>query len=601
MMDHAQPSHEAGTNIHASPRTSRLAGLPPLLMAMLLAGGLSVPDAQAIDLLQSYQLAIDNDARYQAARFDAAASREAEPQALAQLLPNVGMNLAGSKRATGSWSPNMFGQASYRHQNYDSSNYAINLRQPIYRPYNFALYKQAGYQVESAEANLDRNLQDMMVRLSEAYFDALMAEDTLKLALAQKDAYAAQRSYAERRFQSGQGTRTDIDDTQARYDMALANELEARQNVDYTKRQLQVLINQPVSQLDPLAAERIEFIPPMPANVDDWVQRGIEVNAELRAMRANIEAAAAEVSKASAGHHPTVDLVVQRSRNESDSETNINQTYLTSSLGVQVNIPLFAGGYVNSQVRQAEASLNRVRQQYEARRREIDMLIRKEFQNVTQGVLKVRAQEQSRRSAEQAVYSNQKGYQAGTRTLIDVLNAEQQRMNVRRDLTNARHQYIVARIRLQSLVGSLNEEELKTVNGWLDHSTTAPARASAARATPDRDAPGTTSGVSASPFPGGLAQPAESPAESPADSGHPNTRSLTARLAIKQALQQQAANVRSQARQPRPLPLHAFRIASYGCFANSASATAARPLTAQPTTHLSFPLIEGCAPDHTES
>ncbi|MFA6312299.1 MAG: TolC family protein, partial [Sterolibacterium sp.] len=139
----------------------------------------------------------------------------------------------------------------------------------------------------------------------------------------------------------------------------------------------------------------------------------------------------------------------------SENQVTINQFYLTSQVGLQVNIPLYAGGYTSSQIRQALANLEKFQQQYEARRREVDLQIRKEFQNVAEGVLKVKAQEQAERSADQALFSNQKGYQAGTRTQIDILNAQQQRMNVRRDLANARYQYLMARIRLQGLVASL--------------------------------------------------------------------------------------------------------------------------------------------------
>ena len=571
-------------------RRQRLIGLLATLGLSLTAG-----PGHAMDLLQGFQLALDNDARYQAARYDAAASREAEPQAMAQLLPNIGINMARSQRNTGTRAVDGFGQEVHRQQEYISANYALSLRQPIYRRYNFALYKQAGHQVDSAEANLDHNLQDLMLRLSEAYFEALTAEDTLKLAQVQLTAYAAQRSYAERRFKSGQGTRTDIDDAQARYDMALANELEARQNIDYTRRQLQVIINQPVEQLATLAAERIDFTNPQPNDPEDWVRRGIEINAELRSLRANIEAAAEEVNKASAGHQPTVDLVAQRSRNASDSETNINQTYLTSSIGVQVNIPLFAGGYVSSQTRQAEANLEKTRQQYEARRREVDMAIRKEFQNVTQGVLKVRAQEQASRSAEQAVYSNQKGYQAGTRTQIDVLNAEQQRMNVRRDLTLARHQYILSRIRLLSLAGSLDEHELTLVNDWLQPDET----------TPDT-APEPTTGV--------LTQRGSTQVpQVPQVQALPHSQARSA--ADFQPLEKsaQASHLRRA-----PGTLLPFRVASYRCIHPAASDTSStssnlfnadsRNLdgTHAPSTPVAtlasrmlFPLVESCASGQT--
>ena len=439
-------------------------------LATVLCGAALATPAHAIDLLQAYRLAIQNDARYQAARADAAASREAEPQALSQLLPNFNANLQRSDNSADITSRNILGHPVTNRQDYISSNYAVSVRQPLYRRFNFVALEQAKFQVASAEANLDRNLQDLLTRVSGAYFDALMADETLGQVLVQKEAYAAQLKSSQRRFEAGQGTRTDIDDAQTRYDMILAQELEARQNVDYSRRQLQLITNQPVHQLAVLTPAHLQLVEPQPVRPEEWVQRGEDVNPELKALRANIQAAEQEVAKANAGHHPTVDLVAQRSRQQSASENTINQGYLTTSVGLQVTIPLFAGGYYTSQARQAEAALDKARQQYEARRREIDLAIRKEHQGVAQGVLKVKALEQAERSADQAVYSNQKGFQAGTRTVVDILNAQQQRMNTPRDLANARYQYIMARIRLLSLAGSLSEEEISAINAWLDKS-----------------------------------------------------------------------------------------------------------------------------------
>ena len=426
----------------------------------------SIP-AQALDLLKSYRLALEQDAGYQASRAEAAASRELMPQARAQLLPNLSSSLSRSKNQTNSETAGFLGARNFTSYEYLSSSYSLTLRQPLYRKYNFALYQQAQSQVESAEAILDKSLQDMLVRLCGAFFEALMAQDQLSLVLSAKEAYAGQLQAARRVFQAGQGTRTDIDDAQVRYDMILAQELEASQNVGHTRRQLQVMVNQPVESLAILNPDRMQLIPPLPANPEEWIARGEDVNAELRAMRANIQTATQELEKAKSGHIPTVDLLVQRSRSVSENQVSINQFYMTSQVGLQVNIPIFAGGYINSQVRQASAILEKSQQQYEARRRELGLQIRKEFQNVAEGVLKVKAQEQAERSSDQALLSNQKGYQAGTRSQIDILNAQQQRMNVRRDLANVRYQYLLARVRLQGLVGSLNEEEISTINGWL--------------------------------------------------------------------------------------------------------------------------------------
>jgi len=440
-----------------------------LLVAAVCAASLTLASypARALDLLKSYRLALEQDASYQASRAETEAVRELVPQARAQLLPNLSASLSRGKNETSSETPGFLGARNFSSYEYLSSSYALTLRQPLYRKYNFAQYQQAQSQVESAEAILDKSLQDMLVRLCGAYFEALMAQDQLGLVLSAKESYAGQLQAAKRTFEAGQGTRTDIDDAQARYDMVLAQELEASQNVGHTRRQMQLMVNQPVSGLARLSPERLQLVPPLPANPEEWVARGIEVNAELRAMRANIETATQELAKARSGHMPTVDLVAQRSRSASENQITINQFYLTSQVSLQVNIPIYSGGYTNSQIRQASANLDKYQQQYEARRREVDLQIRKEFQNVAEGVLKVRAQEQAERSSDQALFSNQKGYQAGTRTQIDILNAQQQRMNVRRDMAQARYMYLMARVRLQGLAGSLNEDEINLINSWL--------------------------------------------------------------------------------------------------------------------------------------
>ena len=428
------------------------------------------PAAFGLDLVQSYHLALQQDARYQAARADTAASREAVPQAFSQFLPNVSASLSRGKNSTDSAVPGFGGELVTSTYEYLSSSYSVNLRQPLYRKFTFAQYQQAKSQVVSAEASLEKSLQDMLVRLSGAYFEALMANDQMALIKSGKEAYAAQLEGAKRSFQAGQGTRTDIDDAQARYDMILSQELEAANNLGYTRRSLEAIINKPAGELSRLDPKRMELVPPTPANVDEWIARGEEMNAELRAARANIESAQQELEKAKSEHYPTVDLVASRSRSQSANDVTINQLYLTSSVGVQVNIPLFAGGYSNSQVRQALANLEKYQQQYEAARRELDLQIGKEFQNVSEGVFKVKALEQAERSTDQAVFSNQKGFQAGTRTLIDILNAQQQRLNTRRDLAQARYQYLMARLRLQGLVGSINEDEIVVINAWLTDS-----------------------------------------------------------------------------------------------------------------------------------
>ncbi|HQX08044.1 MAG TPA: TolC family protein, partial [Zoogloea sp.] len=224
---------------------------------------------------------------------------------------------------------------------------------------------------------------------------------------------------------------------------------------------------EPVEALADLAPGRLDLTPPFPNEVEEWISRAEETNPELRAMRANIESANQELAKARAGHYPTADLVIQRSMSESENNVSINSRFLTSQAGVQVSIPLFAGGYVSSQMRQARANIEKIEQLYEGRRREISLQVRKEYQNITEGIAKIEALKQAERSAERALDSNQKGFPAA-RSRVDILNAQQRLINTKRDLAETRLKYILARVRLQGLVSSLNETEIQTINAWLE-------------------------------------------------------------------------------------------------------------------------------------
>lgn len=439
------------------------------LLACLMAGiGLaSSPAVHAIDLLQSYRLAVENEPAYQAARAAAASSREVLPQAKSQLLPNVQFSGTQSQADTTQTSPNALGEDVSRAFSYRSYNYALTLRQPLFRMQSWTNYRQAEARVSVAEADLENALKELGGRVAEAYFSALLAEDFLASVLVQKEANLAQLNSAKRALDLGWGTRTDVDEAQASYDFVLSQELELSQNTVYSKRQLESLINQPVSSLARLDPALMELAPPQPAKLEDWQARAEENNPGIKSLLANLEVARQEVKKAGAGHLPTVDLFAQRTIASSDSEISINQNFDTSRVGVQVTIPLYSGGFVNSAQRQARANVEQVEQRLDASRRELSLKVRKQFQSVGAGVERIGALEIAKRSAEQAIISTRKGVMAGTRTSLDVLNALQKGAVVERDLARARYDYALARIRLFSLAGSDDIEVLSTINRWL--------------------------------------------------------------------------------------------------------------------------------------
>lgn len=439
------------------------------LLACLMAGlgFASSPAVHAIDLLQSYRLAVENEPAYQAARATAAASREALPQAISQLLPNVQGSGTQSQANTTEKAPNAIGREVSRAFSYSSYNYSLSLRQPLFRMQSWANYQQAKARVSGAEADLENALKDLGGRVSETYFGALLAEDVLASLLVQKEANLAQLISAKRALDLGWGTRTDVDEAQASYDFVLSQELEASQNTSYSKHQLEILINQPVSSLARFDPALMELAPPQPAKLEDWLARAEENNPGIKSLLANLEAARQEVKKAGAGHLPTVDLFVQRTISSSDSEISINQYFDTSRVGVQVTIPLYSGGFVNSTQRQASANVDQAQLKLDGSRRELSLKVRKQFQSVGEGVERIRALEIAKRSAAQAIISTRKGVMAGTRTSLDVLNVLQKGATVERDLARARYDYALAKIRLFSLTGSDDVEVLSTINRWL--------------------------------------------------------------------------------------------------------------------------------------
>jgi outer membrane protein/protease secretion system outer membrane protein len=269
-------------------------------------------------------------------------------------------------------------------------------------------------------------------------------------------------------FAAGSGTRTDVDEMQARLDLNVAQLLEAHQNVDYAQQQLSVLINQPVMRLAELNVERLQLLAPNPATLAQWQALADAGSPELLALEARMQAARLQVEKSRSGHLPTLDLVAQWSISDSENVTRLDSSYNTRSVGVQLSVPLYAGGYVNSTVRQALAEQVRAEETLEAARRDLQVRIHKEFRGVTEGVLLVKALEQAVRSAEQAAISTRKSSLAGVRTQLDVLKAEAQKVESLRDLARARYGYLLSKLRLQSLAGMAGSASIDEINVCLN-------------------------------------------------------------------------------------------------------------------------------------
>jgi protease secretion system outer membrane protein len=436
----------------------------------VLCAGIALPSAaSAFDLLDAYRLAVAGDANFLAARATADAAREALPQAKAGLLPQISLSANRNHYDTDQTSIDSLRRERTIEYEYWGKNGALSLRQPLFRLGNVANYFQAEASVAGAEATLEKHTQNLALRLAGAYFDVLAAIDKLDTVRTQKAAYAGQLTASERAFETGFGTRTDIDDVRARFDMAVAQEIDAAHGLGVTERALAGVLNQRVKSetLARIDATRLRLDLPQPRDLDAWLSLAEQQNPELRAILSNIEVAEREVDKARAAHLPTLDLVASRSLSDSADNSTYGSKYWTTSFGVQLNVPLYAGGQTSSAVRQAQANLERARQEYEGGRRQLEVEVAKEFGVVEQGVARVKALEQALRSAEQALLSSRKGVMAGTRNSVDVLNALQQLSSARLDLSKARSDYAIGRLKLKIAAGMLNEDDVIEVNSWL--------------------------------------------------------------------------------------------------------------------------------------
>ena len=430
-------------------------------------GGGLLQTAAALDLGSAYEAALTQDSGIRAARAAAAAGRERLPQARSQWLPNVTLSAARNKNKLAASAPNSFGVSQESQSDYFSNNQTLTLRQSLFNRVKSADFDQAGYQVADAEALLARELQNLAVRVGESYFGALLAEDHLALLLSQQTLVRTQLDAAQKMFLAGSGTRTDVDEVQVRLDLNAAQLLEAQQNVTYARQQLSVLTNQPVAWLAALDVTQFSLLSPSPTTLAQWSALADQNSPEIQAMQARKESARLQIEKTQAGHMPTLDVVAQWSISDSENVTRLNSGYDTRSVGFQLSAPLYAGGYVNSAVRQALAEHVRAVELLQATRLDLGLRVHKEFRGVTEGVLRVKALEQAVRSADQAVTSSRRSALAGVRSQLDVLKADAQKMESLRDLAQARYLYLLSKLRLAALAGSEMLDSITEINGFL--------------------------------------------------------------------------------------------------------------------------------------
>ncbi|MES2838687.1 MAG: TolC family outer membrane protein [Pseudomonadota bacterium] len=446
---------------HAPAHTlGRPFALSRLALATWLALG-AATGAQAQSLMELYEAARGFDATYLSARSQYDANLFRAAQAKAGLLPEVGLGAAAS------WARREINGGTDSTSNSQSAT--LSASQPLYRPVDKLVNDQALLSVDVAKATLVLAEQDLIVRTTQAYFDVLAATDTLAFVRAQKTAVAEQLAAAKRNFEVGTTTVTDSREAQASFDLVVAQEIAAENDLRVKQLTLDQLVGRVGVTPKPLVAPVV--LPPLlPGDPQAWVALNDETHPTILQATRGLEIAQLETRKAEAGHKPTVDLVAQYQVARAPSTNTLAQNTVRSnnaSIGVQFNMPLFAGYAIQNRVKETLALEDKARTDLEAAKRGIDLATRSAFLGVLSGQGQVKALEAAEVSSQSALDANRLGYQVGVRINIDVLNAQSQLFQTKRDLAQARYNVLLGELRLRQASGKLVPEDLLPINSLL--------------------------------------------------------------------------------------------------------------------------------------
>jgi outer membrane protein len=425
----------------------------------------------AVDLMESYRNALGIDPTFLAAKEAREAGREKAIQGNSLLKPSV--TLSGEYKRprieTSSDLPGFLSSAVPAESSGNLYGYSVTLKQPLYRTEAWVTAKQLRQQSGLSELSYRHAQQEIILRVAKTYFGVLLAQDTSRLVAAQKAAIKEQLDNAQARFDAGRAKITDVREAQARYDSILASEIQA--DSELTMRRAEYL-EATGEAADQLAEVRTEFapLPPEPADLGTWQNRGLDNNPQVLAKQRQLVIAVAEVHKYRFFSQPTFDLFASYSddRQSGDLSPIVYPDRSQSTVvGFQLSIPLYSGGSIRSQLREAQAKRREAAQDLEASKRDIRLQVQEAYLAVSTGATQVKALEQALESAKTSVEAATIGLEVGVRTTLDVLDVQQRYYSTQRDLAQARYNYLLGRLQLAAVIGQLTEDEVKAVNAYL--------------------------------------------------------------------------------------------------------------------------------------
>ena len=441
------------------------------LIGAAVSGLLSTP-VWSQSLIDLYNMAKGYDAAFQSAKPLYEANRYRADQGLAQIMPTVGMGLTATRS-----------QVDFRYDTptdgnpykrwFIQNNATLTASQPMYRPANLAVYRQSAKQLSQAYAQLTVAEQDLLIRVSQAYFDVLASQDSLNFVRAQKIAVSEQLASAKRNFEVGTATITDTREAQARYDLVIAQEIAADNDLRVKRLALDTIVGIKNAAPKPLNAGTA-LTPTLPQDVEEWVKQSESSHPSVLNAQLAMDIAQLEIERARAGHKPTVDLVgsYAGTRNLGGTPTSgllsFNSHVVSPTLQVVMNVPLFAGFATENRYKETVQLEDKARQDLELARRNVAQATRTAYFGVVSGLGQVKALEAAESSSQVALDANKLGYSVGVRINIDVLNSQSQLFQTKRDLAKARYDVLVGSLKLRQASGLLKEDDLQGVNAMLE-------------------------------------------------------------------------------------------------------------------------------------
>lgn len=417
--------------------------------------------AQAQSLVQLYEAAKSYDAAYKAAQSQYQANLAKAEQAKALLRPTAGLGATVSETDFNNLTS---GNVDAR---YGTRTATLSASQPLFRPANMAGYQQGMKQVGLAQAQLKTAEQELIVRVSQAYFDVLTAQESLAFVKAQKTAVSEQLAAAKRNFEVGTSTITDTREAQARFDLVTAQEIAAENDLRVKKLALDQSVGTPNTQPVPLKSGA-SLIAAVTGNADTWAKQAVEQSPNIEQARIGLEVAQLETEKAKAGHMPTLDLTASyggtRFRNGNLTSRVDNNT---ATIGLSFNLPLYAGHATQNRIQETVALEEKARNDLEGAQRTVTQATRTAYFGVQSGLGQVKALEAAESSSQSALDANKLGYQVGVRINIDVLNSQSQLFQTKRDLAKARYDVLLGQMKLRQAAGVLKIEDVQSISGLL--------------------------------------------------------------------------------------------------------------------------------------